>query len=37
MRLIFCLHNHQPEGVPGEVLEEAYEKAYLPTLKTIAL
>ncbi len=36
MRLVFCLHNHQPEGVPPESLQEAYEKAYLPTLQTIA-
>ena len=35
MRLIFCLHNHQPEGTPTDGLEEAYTKAYLPTLKTI--
>jgi len=36
MRFVICLHNHQPEGTPPEALEEAYQKAYLPTLKTIA-
>lgn len=33
---IFCIHNHQPSGNFGHVIEDSYKKAYLPFLKTIA-
>ncbi|MBI5236890.1 MAG: DUF1926 domain-containing protein [Deltaproteobacteria bacterium] len=33
---LFCIHNHQPVGNFGHVLEQAYEDAYRPFLKTIS-
>ncbi|OPX93432.1 MAG: Alpha-amylase 1 [Syntrophorhabdus sp. PtaB.Bin006] len=30
MNLIFCIHNHQPVGNMDFILEEAYERAYMP-------
>lgn len=36
MRFIFCLHHHQPPGNFPEAYEEAYTRAYLPVLQTIA-
>lgn len=35
--LILSIHNHQPVGNFDHVLEDAYEKAYLPFLKMLAL
>ncbi len=35
--LILSIHNHQPAGNFDHVLEDAYEKAYLPFLKMLAL
>lgn len=35
--LILSIHNHQPVGNFDHVLEDAYEKAYLPFLKMIAV
>ncbi|MBI3753874.1 MAG: DUF1925 domain-containing protein, partial [Deltaproteobacteria bacterium] len=32
---IFCIHNHQPAGNFGHVVEESYDKAYRPFLKTV--
>ncbi|MBI5559730.1 MAG: 4-alpha-glucanotransferase, partial [Deltaproteobacteria bacterium] len=32
---IFCVHNHQPAGNFGYVLEHAYSKAYEPLLKKL--
>ncbi|MBI5599030.1 MAG: DUF1926 domain-containing protein [Deltaproteobacteria bacterium] len=32
---IFCIHNHQPAGNFGYVLEHAYDKAYEPMLKRL--
>ena len=34
--LILSIHNHQPVGNFDHVLEDAYEKAYLPFLKVLA-
>ncbi len=33
---VFCIHNHQPVGNFDHVLEECFEKAYWPFLKTIS-
>ncbi len=33
---LFCIHNHQPVGNFGHVLEQAYEDAYWPFLKTVS-
>ncbi len=33
---VLCIHNHQPVGNFTHVLEECYEKAYWPFLKTIS-
>lgn len=33
---IFCVHNHQPVGNFGHVIEESYTKAYLPFLKAVS-
>jgi len=33
--LPFCIHNHQPAGNFGFVLEDAYKKAYWPFLKLL--
>ncbi len=33
---VLCIHNHQPVGNFPHVLEECYEKAYWPFLKTIS-
>ncbi|MEK7742738.1 MAG: alpha-amylase/4-alpha-glucanotransferase domain-containing protein, partial [Nitrospirota bacterium] len=35
--LILSVHNHQPVGNFDHVIEDAYEKAYLPFLKMLAL
>jgi alpha-amylase len=35
--LILSIHNHQPVGNFDHVIEDAYEKAYLPFLKMLAL
>lgn len=35
--LILSIHNHQPVGNFDHVIEDAYEKAYLPFLKMIAV
>jgi hypothetical protein len=32
---LFCVHNHQPVGNFLHVLEEAYEKAYLPFIEVL--
>ena len=32
---IFCIHNHQPVGNFGHVIEDSYRNAYLPFLKAI--
>ncbi|MEK7842030.1 MAG: alpha-amylase/4-alpha-glucanotransferase domain-containing protein, partial [Deltaproteobacteria bacterium] len=32
---IFCVHNHQPVGNFGHVIEDSYRNAYLPFLKAI--
>ena len=32
---IFCIHNHQPAGNFGHVIEDSYRNAYLPFLKAI--
>lgn len=32
---VFCLHDHQPVGNYHYVVEELYQKSYLPTLKLI--
>lgn len=32
---IFCIHNHQPVGNFGHVIEESYKNAYLPFLKAV--
>lgn len=34
--LLLCFHNHQPVGNFDHVMEEAYQKAYLPFLKMLA-
>ncbi|MCK4546262.1 MAG: DUF1926 domain-containing protein [Candidatus Eisenbacteria sp.] len=34
--LILCIHNHQPVGNFGFVLEDAYRRAYLPFVKVMA-
>ncbi len=34
--LLLCFHNHQPVGNFDGVIEEAYEKAYLPFLRILA-
>jgi len=33
---IFCIHNHQPVGNFGHVIEDSYENAYLPFLKAVS-
>ncbi len=33
---IFCIHNHQPVGNFGFVLEEAYRRAYFPFLRVLS-
>jgi alpha-amylase len=33
---VFCVHNHQPVGNFGFVLEEAFRKAYLPFLEVLS-
>lgn len=33
--LLFCVHNHQPVGNFLHVLEEAYQKAYLPFIEVL--
>ena len=33
---LFCIHNHQPVGNFGHVLEQAYEDAYWPFLKILS-
>ncbi|MBN1503701.1 MAG: DUF1926 domain-containing protein [Candidatus Eisenbacteria bacterium] len=33
---VFCVHNHQPVGNFGFVLEEAYTKAYFPFLQVLS-
>jgi len=32
IRFVFALHNHQPVGNFGHVLEQAYQDSYLPFL-----
>jgi len=32
---LFCVHNHQPVGNFLHVMEEAFQKAYLPFIKTL--
>jgi alpha-amylase len=32
---LFCVHNHQPVGNFLHVLENAYEKAYLPFIEVL--
>jgi alpha-amylase/alpha-mannosidase (GH57 family) len=32
----FCVHNHQPVGNFDSVIEEAYRRAYVPFLRTLA-
>lgn len=32
---VFCLHNHQPEGNFDHILEETYERSYLPMLELL--
>ena len=32
---IFCVHNHQPVGNFGHVIEDSYKDAYLPFLKAV--
>lgn len=34
-RFVFCVHNHQPVGNFGYVIEEAYAKSYDPFLATL--
>lgn len=34
--LLLCFHNHQPVGNFDHVIEEAYQRAYLPFLKMLA-
>jgi alpha-amylase len=36
LRLLFAIHNHQPEGNFGEVFEEAYEACYTRILDALA-
>jgi alpha-amylase len=36
VRLIFGIHNHQPVGNFDHVIESAYERCYLPFVKTVA-
>ena len=36
VRLVFGIHNHQPVGNFDHVFQSAYEKCYLPFIKTIA-
>ena len=33
---IFCIHNHQPVGNFDHVIEESYQKAYLPFLNAVS-
>jgi hypothetical protein len=33
---LFCVHNHQPVGNFLHVLENAYEKVYLPLIETVS-
>lgn len=35
VKLVFCIHNHQPVGNFDFVIEEAYQKSYLPFVETI--
>ena len=32
IRFVFAIHNHQPVGNFGHVLEQAYQESYLPFL-----
>ncbi len=34
--LLLCIHNHQPVGNFDHVIEEAYEKAYLPFIEILS-
>jgi hypothetical protein len=36
MKLIFCIHNHQPYGQLDYVMENCYQKAYWPLLNVFA-
>lgn len=35
IRFILCIHNHQPVGNFDEVIEDAYQRAYLPFLEVM--
>ncbi|MCK4415392.1 MAG: DUF1926 domain-containing protein [Candidatus Eisenbacteria sp.] len=35
VRFVFCVHNHQPVGNFDHVIEEAYQRAYLPFLEVM--
>ena len=36
LRLLFAIHNHQPDGNFGEVFEEAYEACYTRIVDALA-
>ncbi len=35
MKLIICIHNHQPVGNMDHILEEAYTRSYMPFFKVL--
>jgi len=35
IRFVFCVHNHQPVGNFDHVIEDAYQRAYLPFLEVM--